>query len=162
MVNTYCRMQGFTLIELMITVSIVAILAVTGIALTANWSKQTEINQTSMALQSAFQLAKAAAIRNASASEPTAIASQLCLDSTNNKLTVHRASNSAPADCQSPTIFEFALHPKIDIQHRNSKPFKCFSFNHYGLMVSTPANDCSSNVFFNISYGNIHVDQTLR
>lgn len=64
MVIPFTKQKGVSLIELMVTITILGILVMLGTSLTSLWSKQAELDKASMSLKSAMGLAKATAIRN--------------------------------------------------------------------------------------------------
>ncbi|KJS04369.1 MAG: hypothetical protein VR73_14585 [Gammaproteobacteria bacterium BRH_c0] len=56
--------KGFTLIELMITVALIAILAMAAVPFTASWLHATQVQTAGANLEQAFAKAKALALRN--------------------------------------------------------------------------------------------------
>jgi prepilin-type N-terminal cleavage/methylation domain-containing protein len=77
MVIPFTKQKGVSLIELMVTITILGILVMLGTSLTSLWSKQAELDKASMSLKSAMGLAKATAIRNEYAVGSTLVASQI-------------------------------------------------------------------------------------
>lgn len=162
MVNKASKQSGFSLIELMVTIAILAILIMMGSSLTSLWSKQAELDKASMSLKSAMGLAKATAIRNEFAINSGLVASQICFDKDLKHLSVHSASATGSASCSSPIIFDYPLNTAIQISNANSTTFKCFAFNNFGQVIEEITNNCKTNLSISISNGSLNETYTLN
>lgn len=128
MVSSGSKERGVGLIELMVTITILAILVVTGTSLTALWSKQAELDKATMSLKSAMGLAKSTAIRNEFARSLDSAASQICFDQNKKELSVHKATATESASCTTSVVFSYPLSQTIEIKNANTTDFKCFFF----------------------------------
>ena len=144
--------QGFSLIELMVTIAILGILATTGIALTSKWSQQVELDKAVMSLNSGMALAKSTALRNEFSKGVSDSASQICFGS--HTLSVHVATASAPASCTTTTVFQYPLGQSVSIKNSDSTDFSCFSFNHLGVVSST--GSCTTTLSLTVNNGSLN------
>lgn len=157
MVKVQQFQTGISLIELMITIALLAILATTGSAFTVQWAKQAELDKATMSFKSAIALAKSTALRNEYATQHDLPISQLCFDANTSELTVRKASSTGSASCNSPVIFSAFLKSSIEIQHSlTSSPFKCFALNNYGQVISEITSNCKTHVAVTISNGTLN------
>jgi prepilin-type N-terminal cleavage/methylation domain-containing protein len=162
MVSEKSKQYGISLIELMITIAILAILVTIGTSFTELWAKQAELDKASMSLKSAMGLAKATAIRNEfalNASQPT---SQICLDEVTKHLTVHKASSTGSASCSSPIVLDFPLNSTLSIKNLDTTLFKCFAFNNFGQIVTEITTNCKTNLSLTISNGGLNETHTFN
>lgn len=156
MVSFGLQEDGVSLIELMVTITILSILVLAGTSLTGLWSKQAELDKAAMSLKSAMSLSRSIAIRNQFAKNMNDTASQMCFDDINKKITVHKATATGTASCDSPIVFSYPLSPTIDIKNTNNTNFNCFAFNNFGRVMSANAGSCKNNVALTISNGSLN------
>lgn len=135
MVGLDSQESGFSLIELMVTITILGILAITGISLTGKWSQQVELDKAIMSLNSGFSLAKSTAMRNGAARTTTEASSVVCFNNNTKVLTVHEATPAIAASCSTPTVFQYQLGSAITIKDANAANFLCFAFDHFGQIM---------------------------
>lgn len=152
MVSLNSNEAGVSLIELMVTIAILAILTVTGISLTSKWSQQAELDKAIMSLKSGMSLAKSTAMRNGSARAVTDAASQVCFN--NSSISVHEATAAAAASCLTPTVFQYSLSNAIAIKKADSTNFSCFAFDHFGEVLSI--GNCQTNLSLTVSNGSLN------
>lgn len=153
MVGLNSQESGFSLIELMVTIAILGILAITGISLTGKWSQQVELDKAIMSLNSGFSLAKSTAMRNGAARTTTEASSVVCFNNTTKVLTVHEATAMAVASCSTPIVFQYSLGGAITIKQGLTN-FSCFSFNHFGQTIT--ANSCQVNLSLTVTNGSLN------
>lgn len=146
MVGLDSQESGFSLIELMVTIAILGILAITGISLTGKWSQQVELDKAIMSLNSGFSLAKSTAMRNGATRTTTEASSVVCFNNATKVLTVHEATPAIAASCSTPTVFQYQLGSAITIKDANAANFSCFAFDHFGQIMgaNTPCIDTLS------------------
>lgn len=165
MVSFGSKEQGVSLIELMVTITILSILVLAGTSLTGLWSKQAELDKATMSLKSAMSLGRSTAIRNQSGQKMDDIVSQICFG--NNKLSVHKAPKptepaTGPASCSSPIVFSYPLSSTIEIKDTNGTRFKCFAFNNFGQVINVDTANCKSNLSLIIGNGSLNEKLTLN
>lgn len=162
MVNSRSKQYGLSLIELMVTITILAILVLTGTSLTAAWSKQVELDKATMSLKSAFNLSRSTAIRNQFAQKTIYVASQICFDRDSKKLSVHKATANEFASCNSPIVFSYPLSQTIDIKNTDTTNFSCFSLNNFGQISNQITGNCQINLSLNVSNGSLNETVNLN
>ncbi|MDM1345335.1 prepilin-type N-terminal cleavage/methylation domain-containing protein [Acinetobacter pseudolwoffii] len=161
MVSFKLKERGVSLMELMITITILAILVVTGTSLTALWSKQAELDKATMSLKSAMSLARSTAIRNEFSQNSDDAASQICFDQNKNELSVHKATATESASCTTTVVFSYPLSSTIEIKNANNTDFKCFSFNSFGQITTEITGNCKTNLSLTISNGSLNETNNL-
>lgn len=137
------KQQGFTLIETMIIVAIIGILAVMGSAFTVNWVRQAELNKATASLESAVNLARSTAIRNATGLTGNQTTGHICFS--NNILSVHGGDTAGTESaCDTTTLYNFQIADNISIKaHGETNNFACITFNSRGQVVT--ATSCTTN-----------------
>lgn len=138
------KQLGFTLIETMIIVTVTGILAVLGSGFTVNWVRQAELNTATVSLESAINLARSAAIRNATGVLGDHTSGHLCFS--NHTLIVHIGGNTTGAEstCSTTSSYNFKISSNITIKAASETDnFKCIAFNNRGQVVT--AAGCTMN-----------------
>ena len=135
-------MQGFSLIELMVTLALMAFLLFLGAPLTSAWNDGAQQQTAASLLRQGIGRAKAQALRNpggvVNAEEPAAALCQI--DQT---LSLHRInkpnSGTASVDCSSSAtvIWTAQLPSKATIKLSDDSNFTCSAFNNRGLPITT-------------------------
>lgn len=141
------KQQGFTLIELMISITILAILLVMGASLTQQWVDRSQVNSTMTILKNTMLQAKVAALRNPVNSLSNRPSVSVCLDN-NNALNIIRANalSDTPCDLSSAdnTLLQSTpLANGISIKH-GTLLFACLSFNSRGMVTTNTDPNCST------------------
>ncbi|GAA4999763.1 hypothetical protein GCM10023206_00930 [Acinetobacter puyangensis] len=153
--------RGFSLIELMITIAIMGILVVAGTALTAQWSKQAELDKAIWSLQSAISLARATAIRNQYAKDAESVTGQVCFNNTDKVLTIREATDTGVASCTSTIIYSYPLSQNIEIKKAdNITSFTCFAFDSRAKSIAG-TESCPTSLTLNISNGTLNESKTF-
>jgi prepilin-type N-terminal cleavage/methylation domain-containing protein len=147
------KVSGFTLIELMVTVVLVGILALTALPMTSNWILETRLAQTQSELQQAIALARAAAMRNPKgfvSSKPVAV---VCFID-NKQLEVRLVKNdsyagdycaAAALPAAAETLWQTALKSTVELTQANTT-LSYIQFDTRGRLVSSncpQANKCA-------------------
>ena len=139
------KQHGFTLIELMITIAILAILLFVGSSLTRAWVDRGHVDSAISAVKNATFQARAAALRNTNNQPSAFAAASVCFDRTNQKILVVRAAQFATDSCtpsaSNATDGNYILQSiPLDINVNltvNSADFNCLSFNSAGILVNS-------------------------
>lgn len=141
------QQHGFTLIEMMISITILAILLVMGSSLTQTWLDRSQVNSAITVLKNSMAQAKAAALRNPNNALLNTPSVSVCLDSSNT-LHIIRANIASTAPC-SPTSANNSLLQStplangISIKHGTAL-FACLSFNSRGMITANTDPNCSN------------------
>ena len=140
--------QGFTLIEIMITLTVLAFLLFLGAPLTSAWTDGAQQQTAASLLREGIGRAKAQALRNPggvrNADEPAAA---LCYS--NQTLVLYRIdrpnSGTASVNCAATSniIWSAALPSKPAVKLSDDNSFSCSAFNNQGLPI-TAGNTCTT------------------
>lgn len=145
---------GFTLIELMITIVVLALLLFIGSSLTSAWIDRNQVNNGLSSLKNAVSQAKSAALRNTNDQPTEHPAASVCFDRQNNKVNIVRAAQFTTNAClvsadstptQNYVLQSFPLAQGITLT-ANSGNFECLAFNSSGVLVEATglAGACSN------------------
>ncbi|SEM00236.1 pilus assembly FimT family protein [Acinetobacter sp. DSM 11652] len=157
MQNTGYRKQlGFTLIELMITIVVLAILLFVGTSLTRAWVDQSHVDGALAGIKNATYQARSAAIRNTNNQESSLAAASVCIDKTHQEIRVIRVAKDntdacSTSDGNSPDqnyILQKIPYASNVFFKVNNTEFYCLSFNSNGMLVaaSSASATCNSNL----------------
>jgi type IV pilus assembly protein PilA len=159
--------NGFSLVELMIVITILSILLMMGTALTRSWIDRSQVNNAVANFKIAVNQAKVAALRNTYNQNLDAAAVHLCLDTEKQKLNIIRPSTSTTQTCNL-NISSNHLLQSIDLAkgiyiHQANQSFQCLSFNAAGLVISDSAHHCADQdeLTFKVGKNDETADLTL-
>ena len=180
--------KGFSLIELLITIAIIAFLAMVALPMTSAWIDGPDVTRTQTNFTRAYSLAKNIAIREGAAITPNGATSALCLFNNNGTQIISVRSQSGgvetanrnPADCETPTlsteVFSAELRPDVTVQYGPAgalNNFTCACFTSNGALadiISTTnckaADNCldgsnANNSQFTFNKGSVNETATL-
>lgn len=140
--------QAFTLIELMISITLASILLMMGSSLTQRWVDRSQVNNTISIMQNTMSQAKAAALRNPYNSTTNSPAVHVCLDQSSNSLHIIRTKSNTSSPCDltatdNTVLQSTALARGISIKH-GTHLFACLSFNSRGMLTANSDPNCST------------------
>lgn len=146
-------MRGFTLIEILITIAIIALIILVAAPLSGGWVRDADLINTEAQLTEAVGRAKAAALRNNRAATGDNPAAVICRSNTN-LLTVMEGTSAAAPSC-TPTgtqIWQAQIKSSITVEVNNTA-FSCLCFNNKGATtISAPcSNTCATSTSFSLN-----------
>ncbi|BBP74673.1 pilus assembly FimT family protein [Pseudomonas gingeri] len=130
------RSRGFTLIELMITITLFGLLLFVGVPLTQSWTNSAYQRDAAGLLKQGISRTKAIALRNQGAVQDSAPAAVLCHSGQN--LQLFRLTAGQAIDCATttPPLWSSPLPAAASIQSAGVD-LACVAFNNRGLAVSS-------------------------
>jgi prepilin-type N-terminal cleavage/methylation domain-containing protein len=145
---THNLLSGFTLVEMMVVVTITSVLALMAVQLGSNWTDNSKVSRQQASLQHAYSFAKAVALQNHLAVTGSEIASTLCLGSDELKVVLGH-------DCTGSALWRGAREAAVQISLGETGVATCVSLNSAGLPV--PVSGCTASLDYEITAGSIHV-----
>lgn len=150
--QTIKSQTGFTLIELMITITVLSILIFIGSSLTTSWIDRSQVNSTATQFKNAVSTAKVAAVRNPNSIALNATAVTVCIDSNTKTLNVIRLASPTATLCSSSApntlLQQVQLPAGIRILQGNAT-LQCLRFNADGMLNTSTGSACSVHPTFN-------------
>lgn len=135
---------GFTLVEILIALALIATLAFAVVPLGSSWTSSAESVNTKGVLSQAISRAKSQALRNGNKISETNAVTAVCV--TSGKVEVREASGAvSSAHCAAnggTATWSNKIGTTLSIKN-NSQTLSCMCFSTKGLLVTTPSN-CSS------------------
>lgn len=128
--------RGFTLIELMITITLFALLLVVGVPLTQSWTNSAYQRDAAGLLKQGLSRTKSIALRNQGKVQDTAPAAVLCLSGQSLKLLSLTSGQSIDCTVTTPILWSTPLPAAAVIQVANVN-LACVAFNNRGFPVSS-------------------------
>ncbi|CAD5108228.1 pilus assembly FimT family protein [Zestomonas carbonaria] len=153
------RHAGFSLVELMIVVTLLGVLLMVAAPFTAAWSDSAQVRDAEGLLNQGIGRAKAAALRNRHGmidDQPSAL---LCLDG-DKMLSLHEAAGTgSPASCDAPRQWSAQLPQRVAVQSGGSD-FACLGFDARAMPIDL--GGCADNQTLALSAGSEHVSVTFH
>lgn len=136
------NMQGFTLIEVMVVIGLVAFLMTLGVPLAREWVQSAHQREAKGALEEALGRAKALALRNPQGlTDQTLPAAAVCL--TAGKLVVVSGSaQKTTCDAKAEWTRPLPSDASIVLTQTNI-PFQCVAYNERGVALITTVSNLS-------------------
>jgi prepilin-type N-terminal cleavage/methylation domain-containing protein len=144
------RARGFTIIELLVTLTLVAILLGVAIPIAMTWLDNDKISETESVLQNAISVAKVQALSNPNGiSGQTHAVAAICAEtlSDGKKTLAVKLVKNTPKGLQSPcgsgstSLWEAPIQSGVDLSYVDAsskdKPLNYLMFNASGALVST-------------------------
>jgi type IV pilus assembly protein PilA len=152
------RKKGFTLIEILITISLLALIILVAAPFSGSWVGDARVLETEGQLTQAMGKAKAAALRNrmgAINNNPVAI---ICKNNTNLVTVVEGISGTAPncSPLAGSQIWETQIHSTVTINVNNAA-MSCLCLDNKGAVTTATAacSACSTATQFSLGSGSI-------
>lgn len=157
--------KGFTLIEIMIVIAMIALLALATMPMGGSWLRSADLQRTEGQLLEAIGRAKAGALRNPSGTIGDDPVMAICLDST--LLQVLQGSGGSPPDCSGTIgaqIWKADLDPGVTITEvgTNGATITCACFNNKGLLTTNSCTSCTSSTTFTLTAGGKHATVSIH
>lgn len=158
--------QGFTLIELMITITVLSILLMVGANLSRAWIDRSQVNNAIPTLKNAVFQAQSTALRNTHNLAPDQASVSVCWNATTHTLNVIRLKTASSDVCQesanSSVIQSFTLAKDLYIK-QGTQPFQCLSFTSAGVITVATGSGCASSTksMFTVGKNNETADISL-
>lgn len=146
--------SGFTLVEVLIAVGLIATLAMMAVPLGSSWTSSAESVNTKGVLSQAISRAKSSALRNGNKISETNAAMAICL--TSGKIEVREASGTVTsAHCTTnggTAVWSGKIGTNLSIK-ANTQTLSCMCFSTKGQLITTSSNcsSCSSTSSFEFS-----------
>lgn len=148
------RPSGFSIIELMVVLALLAVTLAKGIPFTVEWINSSRVATASSVMVEAVGLAKAQALRNPVGMINAGAISAVCLD--NGQVQVVAAANeNSPAGCANSSKMLWAqnISPNLNILAEDNS-FECLCFDSKARFNTTASCDgCSRSSAFTLSLG---------
>lgn len=129
------KSQGFTLIEVMVVVALVALLLMMALPLTREWVQSAHQRQTAGMLAEAFGRAKALALRNPQAlTDQNLPGAAVCL--IGKQLSVVGVGADKKLTCANPAVWTQPISSDASVVLTNTNiPFQCSAYNERGVLL---------------------------
>lgn len=155
--NTYFKIQGFTLIELMITIALLSFILMIGSSLTRAWVDQSQVNSAINTVQDAVSQTKAIAVRNTHNTTMQQASASMCIYDTSIAI-VH---GSCPSTEPTHPVQSFPISNGIHIKNGSEELF-CMDFNYVGVLVPNSTCIDTATPTLTIGKNNEHAEIVIR
>lgn len=137
--------RGFSLIELLVSLALLAFFITLAVPFTNTWSNNTKLHEAESLLRQGVGRAKALAQRNELGITGSQTAAILCQDSTTAVLKLYQA-----ATCTGTPVWSAQLPTAVNITNGETL-FSCLAISNRGLPVAS--NSCNVTSTYTLSIG---------
>lgn len=134
-----CR--GYSLIELMITIAVLAFLAVVAMPMGSQWVKDSSLEETEGKIMQALGQAKASGLRNPAAKTGDALVAIVCIDTSTDKLWLMESTATVEANCDTTNtatkLWQTELHEDLTVTDASNSNVTCLCTNNKGLLINS-------------------------
>lgn len=136
--------RGYTLIEILIVIAILASVVLLAAPLTGSWTTDANFQESEGQFKEAIGKAKSVALRNEMRALGETPVAAICISGTN-ALTVRKGATDTPPSCAATPagaqVWQTQISTKVTIKS-NSSPVSCICFNNKGLVTNN--GNCSA------------------
>jgi type IV pilus assembly protein PilA len=140
--------RGFTLVELMITITLLTIILMMGSSLSRSWIDRSQVTNAMTVFKSSVAQAQAIALRNTNNHPITQASVSVCWDETNHIMRIIRvdtaSNNVCQTNAQNTVLQSFSLPKGLAIK-QGTTAFQCISFNSAGVVTVATSSGCISD-----------------
>lgn len=150
------QQSGFTLIEIMVVIALIAFLALSVSPIGGSWVRSANVQKTEGNLMEAIGRAKAGALRNPTGLVGGLPVTAICLSDT---LVVLQSADSNPPNCTGLVGNQLWRIPidtgvKITASSTSTEAISCACFNNKGLLsTNETCSSCATTTTFHLSSG---------
>ncbi len=142
------RVKGYTLIEIMITIAVIAVIALVTVPITGKWVQDADVSRTEGQILEAVGRIKASGIRNVSGAMGDDHVAIACISTLSDHLKVMESTSSVAADCTlsntATKLWEDTLDSDVTITDINDVAVTCLCTNNKGMLTQPATGICSS------------------
>lgn len=154
--------SGFTLIELMVTLTIMVMIMMVALPLTQSWVNSSTVMETKALLQQAYGRTRGLALANQTGNTTGGAAAYMCV--TNSKIYVQRANSDGSLGTCGATGFSWVGDIKASATITTSEPatFVCMGMSNLGIPVSNGSSGaCTTDKLLTVTKGGESNAKTL-
>lgn len=147
--------HGFSLIEMMVTMAVMAIMCVAAVPFSFTWADNANLSQAQASLQHGFSVTKALALENPTGQVLSNAAAILCFNS--GQLTVYTG-----AACSGTSVWQATLPSGVTVLFGSPTPNAtpaCIALTNTGAPTSGSGATCTTVFTYSMSKGSAYVLQ---
>ena len=158
-------LSGFTLIELVVTLAIMATVLMLAMPLTGSWVDSATVVESKALLQQAYSRTRATALANPGGVAGEGVAAYMCL--VDSKIYVQSATLTTCGEINAETNIKFDwvgnLKPNVAVDTSQRATFVCMGMSNLGMPISGALNGatCTTDKILTVTKGEQSDEKTL-